>query len=159
LLAELGIRLAVSGLVPWSRWITPERTFNKRFDTRFFVARLPDQGIACHDGHETVETAWLRPRASLELYWDGGMTLAPPQIMTLAALARHDSVDAMLSEARGRRPALVLPHVLGEGESRVMCYPGDEAHPVRERAMPGPLRLFVRGARYEPEAGFDAFFA
>ena len=31
-------------------------------------------------------------------------------------------------------------------------------HPVRERAMPGPLRLFTRGQRYEPEHGFQAFF-
>jgi len=158
-LAELGLRLAVGAMAPWSRWITPLRTFNKRFDTRFFVARLPDQGIACHDGHETVESVWLRPRAALEIYWDGAMTLAPPQIMTLAALARHDGVEAVLAEARGRPPALVLPHILGEDDARVMCYPGDEAHSVKERAMPGPLRLFERGQRFEPQAGFDAFFA
>jgi 8-oxo-dGTP pyrophosphatase MutT (NUDIX family) len=89
LLAEFGLRLAVNALLPWSRWITPERSLNKRFDTRFFVARLPEESIACHDGHETVQSAWLRPRTALEIYWDGGMTLAPPQIMTLAALARH----------------------------------------------------------------------
>jgi hypothetical protein len=39
-----------------------------------------------------------------------------------------------------------------------MCYPGDELHPVRERAMPGPLRLFARNKRFEPLDGFEGFF-
>ncbi|VTU30540.1 NUDIX hydrolase [Variovorax sp. PBL-E5] len=160
LVAELGLRLQVDALAPWSRWITPVRSVNKqRFDTRFFVARTPAQGIVRHDGHETTEAAWLRPRAALETYWDGGMALAPPQIMTLAHLARHDAVDAVLADARSRLPALVAPRVLGEGDTLAMCYPGDQEHPVCQRAMPGPLRLLVRGKRYEPQGGFDAFFA
>lgn len=158
LLAASGLRLAVDAIVPWSRWITPERSAQKRFDTRFFVARLPEHGVASHDGHETTEAAWLDPRAALRTYWDGGMKLAPPQIMTLAALARHGSVDAVLGAARGRRPPMVQPHILGDGASRVMCYPGDASHPLQQRAMPGPLRLLVRGERFEPREGFDAFF-
>ncbi|MEZ5643482.1 MAG: hypothetical protein R3E70_15925 [Burkholderiaceae bacterium] len=39
LLAELQLRLCVDALAPWSRWITPPSSANKRFDTRFFVAR------------------------------------------------------------------------------------------------------------------------
>ncbi|MDZ4357935.1 MAG: NUDIX hydrolase [Variovorax sp.] len=158
MLAELRFRLMTGRMAPWSRWITPEHSLNRRFDTRFFVARVPADHRACHDGQETTESVWVGPRAALETYWGGGMTLAPPQIMTLAALARYDSVDAVLEAGLARRPPLIQPCVLGDGEARVMCYPGDEAHPVSRRAMPGPLRLFVRNERYEPQTGFDGFF-
>ena len=154
LLAEMGLRLRVGALAPWSRWVTPPDSPNKRFDTRFFVARAPE-GLARHDERETTEARWVQARPALQSYWDGELSLAPPQIMTLAHLARHGSVDSVLAEARGRLPALIQPHVIRDGEMRTMCYPG---HPVRERAMPGPLRLFTRGQRYEPEHGFQAFF-
>ena len=157
LLAEMGLRLRVGALAPWSRWVTPPDSPNKRFDTRFFVARAPE-GLARHDERETTEARWVQARPALQSYWDGELSLAPPQIMTLAHLARHGSVDSVLAEARGRLPALIQPHVIRDGEMRTMCYPGHEMHPVRERAMPGPLRLFTRGQRYEPEHGFQAFF-
>lgn len=158
LLAEMGLRLRAGALAPWSRWITPPDSPNKRFDTRFFVARAPE-GLARHDERETTEARWVLPRPALQSYWQGELTLAPPQIMTLAHLARHGSVDSVMAEARNRLPVLIQPHVIREGEGRTMCYPGDELHPVRERAMPGPLRLFTRGSRFEPEDGFEGFFA
>ncbi len=157
LLAEMDLRLRAGALAPWSRWITPPDSPNKRFDTRFFVARAPE-GLARHDERETTEARWVLPRPALQSYWQGELTLAPPQIMTLAHLARHGSVDSVLAEARGRLPALIQPHVIRQGEGRTMCYPGDDLHPVRERAMPGPLRLFTRGSRFEPGDGFEAFF-
>jgi 8-oxo-dGTP pyrophosphatase MutT (NUDIX family) len=157
-LAALGLRLQCSALVPWSRWITPVQSLHKRFDTRFFAVRAPAEGVARHDGREMTETVWLRPRRALESYWDGAMSLAPPQLMTLAHLTRFGTVEAALDDARRRRPALIEPHILFEMNARVMCYPGDESHPVRERAMPGPLRLVTRGPRVEPQDGFEAFF-
>jgi len=158
LLADMALCLRVGALAPWSRWITPPDSPNKRFDTRFFVARAPE-GLARQDDRETTEARWVQPRPALQAYWEGELSLAPPQIMTLAHLARHGSVDTVLAEARGRLPALIQPHVIREGEVRTMCYPGHEQHPVRERAMPGPLRLFTRGQRYEPEDGFEGFFS
>jgi hypothetical protein len=135
------------------------RSVNKRFDTRFFAARAPARGVARHDGRETTEAVWLRPRHALESYWDGAMAMAPPQLMTLAHLTRFGSVDAALDDARGRPPALIEPHLLGDGDIEIMSYPGDAAHPVQVRAMPGPTRLVVRNRRAEPMAGFDGFFS
>ena len=159
MVAALGLRLRCSALVPWSRWITPWNSLNKRFDTRFFAARAPAGGVARHDGHETTESVWVRPRAALEGYWDGTLSLAPPQIMTLAHLSRFASVEAALQDARGRPPALVEPLISEAGELRTMCYPGDPDHAVGVRAMPGPLRLVVRDKRCEPLEGFEGFFA
>ena len=158
-LAASGLRLAVSALVPWSRWITPlSRLQAKRFDSRFFVARAPADAIARHDGHEATESAWLAPRDALERYWARAIALAPPQVMTLAHLARHASVASVLDEGRARPPFRVQPHVLDEGGAMTLCFPGDAAHPVGTGVMPGPTRLAVTKGRFDPEGGFAAFF-
>ncbi len=159
-LFECKLRLASSQLLPWTRWITPVTSLQaKRFDTRFFIARAPRDVQARHDGHETTETAWMRPRDALERYWAGEIALAPPQIMSLVELTLHVDVTSALSAAAHRAPPLIQPLVLKVGEASMLCYPGDAEHPVATRAMPGPLRLAMRNGRFEPEPGFKAFFA
>jgi 8-oxo-dGTP pyrophosphatase MutT (NUDIX family) len=157
---EAGTRLAASELVPWSRWITPAvgGVVRKRFDTRFFVAQLPPGQQPRHDDHETTASVWLQPRVALQQYWDGAIQLAPPQIMSLAHLARHADVAAAMAEARSRKPPLIHPEPFEHEGERVICYPGDERHSVRERALPGPTRLHYRDKRFEPQLGFDALF-
>ncbi|MCM2348267.1 NUDIX hydrolase [Acidovorax soli] len=159
-LSALRLRLQTRHLAPWSRWITPlaPTMGTRRFDTRFFVAQAPAGQTARHDDEETTDSVWLAPRKALEQYRDGAIDLAPPQIMSLAHLARHASVASVLSAARSQRPPLILPEPFDHDGVRVLCYPGDAMHPVRERALPGPTRLHYRARRFTPEAGFDALF-
>ena len=160
-LANMALRLQTSSLAPWSRWITPvsPSVMNKRFDTRFFVAAVPRGQVAAHDNFEATESVWLSPRAALEQQRDGLIEIAPPQIMTLAHLSRFGSVQAAMAEARSRMPPVILPHPLDVDGTRVICYPGDDEHPVKERAMPGPTRLRYRNKLFEPLDGFEALFA
>lgn len=159
-LEEAGVRIGIDALQPWSRWITPRTPsmMRKRFDTRFFVALLPEGQNALHDDHEAVESVWLEPRDALARYWDGRVGLAPPQIMSLAHLSHFDSAQRVLDEAARRLPCLIEPQSFEGPQGRVLCYPGDERHSVRERAMPGPSRLCWRNGRFEPEPGFDGYF-
>ena len=160
-LTQLGLRLDTRSVLPWSRWITPRMpsVSNKRFDTRFFVAAVPPEQTARHDDVEATESIWITPRAALQQYWDGRIELAPPQIMSLAHLARHASVDSVLNEARRRTPPLIEPEPFDQDGTRVLTYPGDTRHSVRARALPGPTRLYHRNRRFEPEGGFEALFA
>lgn len=158
-LSESNLMLSVSELVPWSRWITPVSSLQpKRFDTRFFVARVPEGALARHDGHETTESSWMRPRQAIDRYWAREISLAPPQIMTLVALSDESDVESILATARSRVPSFVQPVILESEDGLKLCYPGDPGHHHPERAMRGPLRLAIRNGRYEPEHGFDAFF-
>ena len=161
MLSDLSLRLQTSAMVPWSRWITPRMpsVTSKRFDTRFFVAAVPAGQEASHDNFETTESQWLQPRAALEQYWNGHIELAPPQIMSLAHLARHTTVHSVLSAARTGTPPLIMPEPFDEAGERVICYPGDPRHTVTARAMPGPTRLHYRNRRFEPLGGFEALFA
>jgi 8-oxo-dGTP pyrophosphatase MutT (NUDIX family) len=160
-LKQLDLRLDTHSVLPWSRWVTPKMASvsSKRFDTRFFVAAMPAVQTARHDDVEATESVWLQPRAALQQYWDGRIALAPPQIMSLAHLARHASVASVLAEARGKRPPLIEPEPYDdEHGTRVLCYPGDPRHTVRARALPGPTRLRYGHKRFEPEDGFEALF-
>ena len=159
-LARHGLRLTTAALHPFARWITPENSVSspgKRFDTRFFVAALPEHQQATHDNHEAVHSVWLRPREALQRYWDGEIALVPPQIMSLAQLGRASDVASLLAEMAARPPHTVRPHVCQVEGVTTMAYPGDPLHAERQRVMPGPLRLLVRGRRFEPVDGFDGF--
>ncbi len=161
ILARLELRLDWSNVVPWSRWITPRvpALINKRFDARFFLAPVPKGQEARHDNHEATGSFWLRPRAVLEQYWAGKLSLAPAQIMSMAALARHPRVADALAAARARRPPLIEPEPFTHERLRAIAFPGNERHQVAERALPGPSFLVYRNERFEPFDGFETLFA
>lgn len=159
-LQRLGLQLQTSSILPWSRWITPKQpaVMSKRFDTRFFVAAVPAHQTAQHDNFEATESAWLAPRTALAQYWDRQIELAPPQIMSLIHLARHATVHSVLDAARRQPPPVIAPEPFRNEQELVLCYPGDERHSVREKALPGPTRLIHRNQRFEPQDGFEALF-
>ncbi len=158
---QMDLSVDVSGMSPWSRWITPvmPSLSTKRFDTRFFVVALPGEQTALHDNREAMDSLWVDPRQGLDRYWANEMQLAPPQIMTLAHLSRFKSVPDVLADAGRRAPPLIQPEPMQVDGLRVVAYPGDPGHPLRERAMPGPSRLVFRNGHFEPNDGYDAFFA
>ena len=154
-LRHIGQTLRTHDLLPWSRWITPRQpaVTNKRFDTRFFVARVCDDQVASHDNFETTDSVWLTPLQALRRYADGEIDLVAPQIMSLYELKAHRTVEQALAEARGRGPALIEPHPFDQDGQRILCYPGDACHPVPTRAMRGPTRLQLIEGRFVPLGG------
>lgn len=161
LLAEAQARLDTDALAPWSRWITPRRpsVMNKRFDTRFFLAAVPPLQEARHDDFEVTEARWLTPRAALRQYQAHEIDLAPPQIVGLLHLLQYRDVAHAMQDARSRPPPLIVPEPVETGDTRVLCYPGDEHHPVPTRVLPDPVptRVVWRNKRFEPPQGFNAF--
>lgn len=159
-MARLDLRLDPTLMQPWSRWVTPKvpTMMRRRFDTRFFVARLPEGQLVEPDPREAVAADWMTPRQALERYQAGSIDLAAPQIMTLAHMTRFADVAAALAEAALRPPPEIRPEPYETQAGRVICYPGDPDHPVAQRAMPGPTRLLFENGRFRPPTGFDAWF-
>ena len=159
-LERFNFTMQASALVPWTRWITPRvpTVMSKRFDVRFFLARTPEGQTAVHDNHEAVESVWLSPRAALERYNVRQMMLAAPQLMSLAELARHASVDAAMAPRAITWPRLIEPHPFEHEGARAVAYPGDPLHANPARAMPGPTRLIFRDGRFEPFGTFEDYF-
>jgi len=159
LLQRAGLRVDTQHLAPWSRWITPVQpsVTNKRFDTRFFVAVLPQGQQPIHDNIEAIDSVWLTPMDALTRYWAGDLPLAPPQIMTLVSLLSHTCTVSVLNSAQQQTPPLILPEPFDENGIRTLCYPGDVRHSVSQRVMPGPTRLRFVAGRFEPVGGFEEF--
>jgi 8-oxo-dGTP pyrophosphatase MutT (NUDIX family) len=65
LLARRGLLLRADLLRPWAHWITPE-VEPKRFDTRFFVARVPEGQVCREAGGEADRRLWVRPQEALD---------------------------------------------------------------------------------------------
>ncbi len=161
-MGELGLRpLQTRQLRPWSRWTTPRRPsmMDRRFDTRFFVAVAPAGQQAHHDAHEITEALWLRPNQAIENYWNGQMTLAPVQLLTLMQVGRLPTAEQVMQAARLRPPMQILPEPHDVNGQRVLCYPGDPGHPVKQAAWDGPTRMIYRNGRFEPEGGLAALLS
>lgn len=160
-LANGDLQLDTQHLAPWSRWVTPRMpsVTSKRFDTRFFVALLPQNQNPLHDDIEAVDSMWLSPKDALLSYWDRSISMAPPQIMTLVNLLPYINCASVLHAARQRKPAVVMPETFDADGLRHICYPGDPLHSIQARAMIGPTRLRFFEGRFEPQGGVDALLS
>ena len=129
-----GLRSAADRLVFFSHWITPPGP-PRRFDTRFFLAAMPDLQDPLHDDTETVESMWVRPADALAQAERGEVTIIFPTAKSLEEVGQHATVADALAAARAKAdiPA-VRPRVVREaGGFRVVVAgePGyDEAAEV-----------------------------
>ena len=97
LLRDRGLVPRAELLAPWARWITPEFE-PRRYDTWFFLARLPGGQRTRRAGGEASHAAWLSPAATADL------PMLPPTRAILGDLARYATIDEAFSAA-GRRDA------------------------------------------------------
>jgi 8-oxo-dGTP pyrophosphatase MutT (NUDIX family) len=94
-----GLVLRSDLLRPWAHWITPAIE-PKRYDTRFFVAAIPEGQRALDVSTEADQVAWVRPAEAVEAAQRGEMFMLPPTLATLADLTAYDSVAAVLAAHR-----------------------------------------------------------
>jgi len=113
LLARRGLLLRADLLQPWAHWITPE-VEPKRFDTRFFLARVPAGQVCREAGGEADRRLWVRPQDAL----DRGLGMMPPTSAVLVDLAAAPDVSGALSAPRTIRP--VLPEMVLDEDGQVV---------------------------------------
>jgi 8-oxo-dGTP pyrophosphatase MutT (NUDIX family) len=125
---EAGIVVSDPGaLVKFSRWITPAEVV-VRFDTHFFLARLPDGQEATIDGDEIVDQGWFTPAAALAAHERGEIALVFPTIKHLEQMGAFPSAEALLDYARGREVGPVQPRVVTDGETARLLLPGEPGY-------------------------------
>lgn len=129
---ELAEEAAVTGvdpaaLVPYSRWITPERIAT-RFDTHFFVVAAPDGTQPRVDGAECVDLRWTAPADAVDAYGRDALALVLPTLTHLQELSAWRTVDALLAHAREREITPILPRVVVEGDARRILLPGEPGY-------------------------------
>lgn len=137
---DLDVKIGALALTPYARWITPKME-SSRFDTRFFVAVLPEGQHATHDGSETTSADWLQPERAIEQMWAGRIKLAPPTVRTLQWLARFGEAESAIADALSRKPPLVRPQLVTRDQGWFLALPGDPEHPEDEAVLPGATRM------------------
>jgi hypothetical protein len=129
------LRLACDSLTHFAHWITPEN-MPKRFDTHFFLAIAPEDHLAEHDGHESVDSVWIRPADALADAENGKRTVIFPTLRNVAKLGNSDSAAAAIAAAAASPTVSVLPVIEKRADGAYLCIPVEAGYDVSEVKMP-----------------------
>jgi len=146
--ADAGLELALDGLVPFARWVTPAAEA-RRFDARFYLVRAPEAHEARVDGHEATDGFWARPSDVLARFEAGELWLAPPTSRKSSSV--RDAVDVPSALEIGAAQSLlsVCPEVASDASGRVvLTLPGDPEHSLPEARVAGPSRFVLHDGRF-----------
>jgi ribonuclease/clavin/mitogillin len=124
---ELGVRFEAKRLTPAGRWVSPPFAAT-RFETSFFLARVPEPQSPSVRPGELVEGEWIRPIEALKRWQDGAETFAAPVLYTMIALAEGEED---LPERMAR-----YPEASGKPVRRIELKWGIVLHPMKTRPLP-----------------------
>jgi 8-oxo-dGTP pyrophosphatase MutT (NUDIX family) len=110
LLESRGLLVRSDLLFPWARWLTPEFE-PRRFDTYFFLARMPEGQRTRDVGGESDHAVWAAPAVMAEL------PMLPPTRHNLLELAAYADLDGAIAASEQRdltRP--LMPRAVADAE-------------------------------------------
>jgi 8-oxo-dGTP pyrophosphatase MutT (NUDIX family) len=126
---EANVRITISDLQPFAHWVTPEIE-TRRFDTRFFLARMPEGQTAKHDESETTAFEWLSPAEAIDRFNRRELLLPPPTYTSIRQLAPRTSIEDVFRWAKGRPIARIMPGFFKNGDEATLTLPGDPTFPT-----------------------------
>ena len=143
-----GLIFAPDLLIPYSHWITPEIE-SRRFDTRFFLARLPEGQVPVHDRMELTESRWLTPAFALAEHAAGRIILMPPTLKTIEELLSFSNTAQLFATARSQRIRTILPEAFRTADGFGIRLPHDSEYTlVACKQLPHPggsTRIVMEG--------------
>jgi 8-oxo-dGTP pyrophosphatase MutT (NUDIX family) len=125
LVVSEGWTLALTMLARWAHWITPE-LMPYRFDTRFFMAFMP-QGQECvPDTRETTQGIWISPAEGLAGNLNGEIPLSAPTLVTLQELLQYSNIEELRKEVQSRPwGEALLPRLIPLPQGSIILEPWD----------------------------------
>ncbi len=88
------LMLSTSHVHYFSHWITPEGA-PRRFNTRFFIALLPEGQQAIAHETEVVSGCWIRPKDALANFTNKEWHMILPTLITLRMIDGHANASAL----------------------------------------------------------------
>ena len=107
-ITRLGCRVAGDAIEYIAHWITPEPE-PRRYDTRFFAAKVRAGATPIVDPREMTDALWLSPHDALARLDRGELPMVFPTIKTIEALARYESADDALAGYGAEPVRTILP--------------------------------------------------
>ena len=147
---EAAVRVEPSDLVMIAHWVTPEIEI-RRYDTRFFLVRMPEGQQARHDEGETTELAWMTPREAIARCERGEIMLPPPTWTTLKRMQRHANLDELFEWAKTVAIPRVQPQFFEDNDQKMLTLPGDPTYPTIEGwDVPDDTRFLLQDGQWRP---------
>ena len=87
----------LAGLSHFSSWQTPAQ-LAMRFDTRFFLAAMPQGQTPLPTSYEVAHSVWLTPDRAMQLFSRNELPMIFPTFASLRALADFDTLESVLRE-------------------------------------------------------------
>lgn len=101
-------------------------TFPKRFDTHFFLIRMPAGQEAAHDQLETTAGTWISPEEALARYGAGDFPLVFATIHQLRALSGLTNVAAACERFVDASPRTIMPRAVERDGQEIILLPDEE---------------------------------
>ena len=148
---EAGVTVDPAELLLIAHWVTPEIEL-RRYDTRFFLVRMPAGQQARHDESETTALEWLSPRVAIERCLRGEIMLPPPTWTTLKRMQRHRTLNELFAWARSVAIVpRVQPQFVKDEHRTMLTLPGDPTYPTVEGwEVPEETRFVLQDGRWRP---------
>jgi len=93
-LKRFGFHYDLDRLIWFAHWITP-KTSPKRFDTQFFIGKIPPEQEPMAFPEEIEFGLWIKPKQALEKWKKGEMNMIPPTIASLDRLTKFSSLEEL----------------------------------------------------------------
>jgi 8-oxo-dGTP pyrophosphatase MutT (NUDIX family) len=122
LLREHGLTVDADAVRPWSRWVTPPNEV-RRYDTRFFVAGLPDGVDPVNVTSESSAASWVPVREAIAQAERGERMMLPPTLFTLTSLLPYAKVADVLAASDARVLDAVRPSIRFVGDDVIAELP------------------------------------
>lgn len=119
------LRIQGGDLLYIAHWITPEPE-PRRYDTRFFLARVGADAVCTPHEAEMTESVWLTARGALHHFETGSLKMLPPTVHTLRRLAGFASVDEIFAALADAPVPTIMPVMRVQGDGVAIVLP-DEA--------------------------------
>lgn len=139
LLADEGLKFDPAALTPFARWL-PDFAGTRRFDTLFFVAEAPSDGVATPDGGESVHAVWTTAQALLDQADAGHRHIIFPTRRNLELLATLASVEAVRAFTARHPVSTISPWVEERDGEQWLCIPDDRGYPVCAERLKSAMR-------------------
>jgi 8-oxo-dGTP pyrophosphatase MutT (NUDIX family) len=117
-----GLVLRTDLLRWWGSWVTP--VFEpRRYDTRFFVAVLPEGQVTRDVSSESDHVVWMPVRDIVDAVADDRLAMLPPTYATCLELYGFTSAAAALAAADARDRTPILPEMQVDEQGGLLRLP------------------------------------
>jgi 8-oxo-dGTP pyrophosphatase MutT (NUDIX family) len=130
LIDTYGITLDL-GALTFFAWWRPNHPEARVFNTRFFIARAPDNlPPPVVDATENVATFWESAQGVIRLSEEDKVKVIFPTMRNLERLALFDSFDSALAHTQALTIKMISPFRADKEDGWHLCIPDDQGYPV-----------------------------